>query len=86
VTIVEPVSIHPSVEIAHSVIGPYASIGAGCKLANCRIEDSILEDEVQVKDVALVRSLVGRRASVTGRGVEQVLSLNVGDDSSVVVP
>ena len=49
-----------------------------------RVEDSILEEGVQVSNAALKRSLIGRRASVTGRGLEQVLSLNIGDDSQVV--
>jgi glucose-1-phosphate thymidylyltransferase len=85
VTVVEPVAIHPSAEITDAQVGPYASIGADCKLTNCRVEDSILEDGVQVKDAALRHSIVGRRATVTGRGVERPLSLNIGDDCSVVL-
>jgi glucose-1-phosphate thymidylyltransferase len=84
VTIVEPVFIHPSAEISDSVVGPYVSIGAGCTLSNCRVENSIIEEDAEVRDVALTRSLVGRRASVAGRGVEHRLSVNVGDDSYVL--
>jgi glucose-1-phosphate thymidylyltransferase len=85
VTVTDPVAIHPSAEISDSHIGPYASIGAGCKLVNCRVEDSILEDGVQVRDTALRHSLIGRRASVAGRGGEHPISLNIGDDSTAVL-
>jgi glucose-1-phosphate thymidylyltransferase len=84
VKIVPPVYIDPGAQISDSTIGPYASIGANCRVAGSHIEDSILEEGVQVTAAALKRSLIGRRASVTGRGLEEVLSLNIGDDSQVV--
>ena len=42
VKIVEPVAIHESAEISNSTIGPYASIGANCKIENSQIAESIL--------------------------------------------
>jgi len=85
VEVVEPVAIHPTAEITDSTIGPYVSIGANCKITNCRIVESILEPECELQDAALSRSLIGRQAQVQGRGDGQVLQLNVGDDSRVVV-
>lgn len=85
VTILEPVFIHASAQIRDSVIGPHVSIGAGCTLTNCRVENSIIEEGADVKAVALVGSIVGRRATVAGRGVEQRVSVNVGDDSNVII-
>jgi len=84
VRVVPPVFIHPSAEISDSVIGPYASIGADCKISGSRIEDSILEDGVQVKEAALVHSIVGKQASVVGLGLEHAISLNIGHNSSVI--
>jgi glucose-1-phosphate thymidylyltransferase len=84
VTVFGPVFIHPSAEISDSVIGPFASIGPNCRISGSRIEDSILEEGVQVKDAALIRSIVGNQASVTGQAGAQPLSLNIGDNSSVV--
>ena len=40
VEIVPPVFIHASAEVSHSVIGPYASIGADCKITDSRVESS----------------------------------------------
>ncbi|HEY2981319.1 MAG TPA: sugar phosphate nucleotidyltransferase [Anaerolineales bacterium] len=84
VEIVEPVAIADSAEISDSTIGPYASIGAGCKIRNSRIAESIIEANAEITDAALTRSLIGARAKVRGRGDGQALKLNVGDDSSVI--
>ena len=86
VTVIEPSFIHPSAEIKNSTIGPYASIGADCKIEDSRIEDSILEAGCEIKSAGLVRSLIGKQAKVQGRGEAQSLSLNIGDDSSVSYP
>ena len=78
-----PVYIHETAEITDSEIGPYASIGANCKIAGSRIEDSIIEADCDIRDIALKGSMVGRQAKVQGRGGKEVLSVNIGDDSSV---
>ncbi len=83
--VIEPSFIHPSAEIVNSVIGPYASIGANCKIENCQITESILEADCEIKDAALSRSLIGRQAKVQGRGDGHVMQLNIGDTSSVNV-
>jgi glucose-1-phosphate thymidylyltransferase len=85
VEIVAPSFIHPSAEIKDAVIGPYASIGANCKIMNSRIEDSILEAGCEIQQAVLNRSLIGVRARVRGRGDGQVIQLNVGDDSNVLL-
>lgn len=86
VEIVPPVFIHPSAVISNAVIGPYASIGADCKITAARVEDSILEAGVTVEAAALTGSFIGRQARVQGRSAEvPPLQLNVGDNSSVVI-
>lgn len=85
VEIIAPSFIHPSAEIKDSVIGPYASIGADCKIEDSRIEDSILEAGCEIKSAGLVRSIVGRQTKVQGRGEGQKMSLNVGDNSSIIL-
>jgi glucose-1-phosphate thymidylyltransferase len=84
VKVIEPSFIHPSAEIKNSTIGPYASIGADCRIEDSRIEDSILEAECEIKSAGLVRSLIGRQAKVQGRGAGQNMSLNIGDNSTVI--
>jgi glucose-1-phosphate thymidylyltransferase len=86
VTILPPVFIHPSAGINNSVIGPYTSIGADCRISDARIEDSILEDGGIVEAVALKGSFIGRRARVKGRSAsDPSMKLNIGDDSSVIL-
>jgi glucose-1-phosphate thymidylyltransferase len=85
VKIVGPVIIHESAEISNSTIGPYASIGANCKITNSQISESILEAGCEITDAALSRSLIGRQASVKGRSDGHVAVLNIGDNSSIVM-
>lgn len=83
VEIIEPAAIHTSAKISNSKIGPFASIGANCRIENAQISESIVEADCEIKDAALTRSLVGRQAKVRGRGDGHVMKLNVGDTSSV---
>jgi glucose-1-phosphate thymidylyltransferase len=85
VKIIAPCFIHPSAEIRQSVIGPYASIGANCRITNSNITESIIEADCEIQDAALSRSLIGTQAKVRGRGDGQVIQLNVGDDSVVLL-
>jgi len=86
IKIVPPVFIHESARIRNSVIGPYASIGADCKITAAHIEDSILEAGVLVEAVALKGSFIGRQARVQGRSADDPpLKLNIGDNSSVIL-
>ena len=86
VKIVEPVAIDPSAEISDSTIGPFASIGANCKISNSQIAESIIEPGCEIKDAALSRSLVGRQVKIEGRGVDVLMALNIGDNSYVKYP
>ena len=83
VGIIAPSFIHPSAEIRNSVIGPYASIGANCRVINSRIEESIVEADCEIQDAVLCRSLIGTQAKVRGRGDGLSIQLNVGDNSDV---
>ena len=81
--IIAPSFIHPSAEIQNSVIGPYSSIGANCKIVNSWIEQSIVEADCEIQDAALSRSLVGIKTRIRGRGDGKVMELNVGDNSDI---
>jgi glucose-1-phosphate thymidylyltransferase len=78
-----PVYIHESASIEASVIGPYASVGANCRISGSRIENSIIEADCSIVNAALKASMIGARVTVEGRGADEVLTLNVGDDSTV---
>jgi glucose-1-phosphate thymidylyltransferase len=79
VTVIPPVFVHPSADIRSSVIGPYASIGAGCMINNSVIRDSILENFARTEDIVLDRSIIGQNACVVGHS----RSFNLGDDSEL---
>jgi glucose-1-phosphate thymidylyltransferase len=82
--VIPPIFIHPGSDISNSVIGPNVSIGSGCRIMNCKIDDSILETGVQASDVYLNHSMIGNRAVIQGRGMnDQPVTLNIGDNSSV---
>jgi glucose-1-phosphate thymidylyltransferase len=83
VEIIAPSFVHPSAEIKNSVIGPYSSIGANCKIVNSWIEQSIVEADCEIQDAALSRSLVGIKARIRGKGAGQHIQLNVGDNSDI---
>ena len=83
VKIIAPSFVHPSAEIRHSVIGPYASIGANCTITNSEITESIIEAGCEIQDAMLKRSLIGTQAKVRGKGDGHVIQLNVGDHSFV---
>jgi glucose-1-phosphate thymidylyltransferase len=79
-----PVFIHETAEVTDSEIGPYASIGPNCRVSRSVIEDSIIESDCEITDIALKRSVVGHQATVQGRGTKEVFTLNISDDSSVI--
>jgi glucose-1-phosphate thymidylyltransferase len=84
VQILPPVFIHPSAEVSEAVIGPNVSIGAGCKINQAVIQDSIIEEGTQVSRAALTHSLIGRNCVVVGQpGGKSASCLNIGDNSEV---
>jgi len=87
VKVIEPSFIHPSAEISESVIGPYASIGANCTIRKAVIMDSIIEEGTQILRTAVRHSLIGRNCYVEGQpNKEEASILNIGDNSSIIVP
>lgn len=85
VKIIEPVAIGEGAVISNSTIGPHASIGANCRISNSTIAESILEPRCEIQDSALSRSLIGAQAKVRGRGDGNVIQLNLGDNSEVLL-
>jgi glucose-1-phosphate thymidylyltransferase len=85
--VIEPSFVHPSAEVSDSVIGPYASIGANCKIRAAVISDSVIEEGTQILRIAVKHSLIGRNCYVEGQSNKEKASiLNLGDNSSVINP
>ena len=86
VKIIPPVFIHPTAKIKTSTIGSHVSIGKNCIITNSKIENSILEEGAKIDTVFLKGSFIGRAAKVEGCSQEaSPLTLNIGDDSSVII-
>lgn len=81
VVVVPPVFVHPGAMVENSIIGPYVSIGAGCRVQSSIISDSVLEEEASATRVILEHSLVGRKASIERRSS----MINAGDQSEVIL-
>ena len=79
VTVIPPVFIADDAIVSQSVIGPYVTVESGCRVERSILSDCILDQASVVRDRVLARSLIGRRATVTGAPA----ALNVGDDSTL---
>lgn len=74
-----PVNIDPSASIEDSIIGPYATIGKGCRIVRSIIKNSIIDAEAQIWDSVMDESLIGQEAEVRGR----YQKFSVGDSAVV---
>ena len=79
VAVIPPVFIHPESEVESSVIGPYVTVEAGCKVVGCRIENSIIEHKTVIERLILEGSLVGENTILKG----QPKQVNIGDNTEV---
>lgn len=77
--IVPPVSIHPSAEVKHSVIGPYVSIAENCKVNDSIIRNSVINPNSILHNVMLEESLIGDAVELAG----QSQRMNIGDNSVI---
>ena len=83
-TITGPVVIGKNVSIENCQIGPYASIGDGCKLSAVTLDDSVLLKNCSLRQSGrITSSLLGRSSSVNGMDHSSTTSLMLGDDSVV---
>ena len=77
--ILPPVFIHPDARVSTSIIGPFASIGAGAVIQNSSIRDSILSPGVHITNTHLEGSILGHDVVITG----MMGKFNLGDNSWV---
>jgi glucose-1-phosphate thymidylyltransferase len=81
VAVIPPVYVHPDAQVENSVIGPYTTISAGCRVSDSVVRNSIVDQHTVVSASLLDRSLVGQHAHVAGR----FHSLNVGDTTRIEI-
>jgi glucose-1-phosphate thymidylyltransferase len=76
-----PVYIHPTADVVNSVIGPYVSLGAGCRVESSILRDSIISEGAQVVDMILEKSLIGQKSCIQS----QPRNINAGDQTEVML-
>ncbi|MBV6404165.1 MAG: NTP transferase domain-containing protein [Flavobacteriales bacterium] len=77
--VIEPCFIGDNVTLTNSIVGPNVSIEAGAVISGSVVKNSILRGGVRVQDCVMDNSMIGARATVTGRA----LDLSLGDDAAV---
>jgi len=79
--VIQPSYVHPGADIEGSVVGPYASIGAGASVRGSIIRDAIVEEGSSLEHVIIEHSVIGANARVGGTPMK----LDVGDTSKVTL-
>jgi glucose-1-phosphate thymidylyltransferase len=84
-TIRGPVVVGENVQIEGSFVGPFTSIGNGCRVVSAVLEHSVVLEEATIEHVdRLEDSILGKRASVmNGHNHHRAYRLMLGDDSLV---
>jgi glucose-1-phosphate thymidylyltransferase len=77
--LVPPVCVAPDAVIEDSVIGPYVDVGAGARIRNAIVRNSIIDAHAVVEDIYLEGSLIGEGAQVRDRPTR----LNVGNSGAM---
>ncbi|MCP4415470.1 MAG: NTP transferase domain-containing protein [Chloroflexi bacterium] len=80
-TALPPVFIDETAVIDQSVVGPFASIGAGATIKNSIVRNSIIDAGAYIENCVLDGALVGEN----GRVIGQPKAMFVGDNSTVEI-
>jgi glucose-1-phosphate thymidylyltransferase len=65
--IIPPVFIADDAYIENAVIGPYVSIGKGCRVSDAIIRDSVIHPNAEIQNMLLSGSIIGEAAQIRGR-------------------
>lgn len=76
-----PVAVAPGATIENCILGPHVSVGAGARLRNAVVRDSIINENAVVEDILVESSVLGVSAVVRGA----FKRLSVGDSSEVKI-
>lgn len=85
-TVRGPVSIGSGVRLEDAFVGPYTSIGPGCSLMRCEIENSIILENSEIRDIdrRIDGSLVGKNVRIVRSDRKpRAYRFMLGDNSEV---
>jgi glucose-1-phosphate thymidylyltransferase len=86
-TVRGPVVIGNNVVVENSFVGPFTSIGAGCRIISSVLEHCVLLEQARIEWVdRLEDSLIGKNSAVVkDQTNHQAYRLMIGDDSEVLL-
>jgi glucose-1-phosphate thymidylyltransferase len=73
--IIQPVFIGENAVIENSVIGPYATINENCRISNCIISNSIIDNNCNIENNILIDSIIGESSILKNEPVK----VNIGE-------
>ncbi len=77
--IIPPVYIGKETKIKNSIIGPYVSIESKVEIENSIIKNSIIYDNSKIKDISLIKSVIGHNTEIS----DSPQRLVIGDYSKI---
>jgi glucose-1-phosphate thymidylyltransferase len=82
-----PIVVGENVFIENSFVGPFTSIGSGCRIVSSVLEHCVILESARIENVdRLEDSLIGRNSAVIkSLNSHQAYRLMIGDDSEVVL-
>lgn len=78
--IIPPVYLGENVVLTNTVIGPHVSVGDNTKIADSRIQNSIIQKESILSGANLANSMIGNFVTIEGKP----LDLSVGDYNVII--
>lgn len=79
VVLVSPVYVGENAKISNAVVGPYVSIGENTIIENSVVQNSIVQEDSDIRRVNIENSVVGNHVVYQGRSKD----LSIGDFTSV---
>ena len=72
--IIEPCYIGENVELKNSIVGPHVSLGAGSKVENSVVSNSIIQTNAKIKNSVIENSMIGNAAEYSNAAEQLSLS------------
>lgn len=72
--IIEPCYIGDNVVIRNSIVGPHASVGAGCELEDVILKNSVVQASTKLCCATIANSMIGEGAVVKGKALDISMS------------
>lgn len=77
--IIQPCYIGENVELQNAIVGPYVSLGDGCKITGAQLSDCIVQRNTEIRDAVIRHSMIGSNVSYTGLARD----LSIGDYTEI---